>query len=191
MGNQTLDKKSYWKLFTTMFYLSAFTFGGGFVIVSLMRKKFVKEYHWIEEKEILNLIAIAQSSPGSLSINISILVGYKLAGIAGALISITATALPPLITLSIVSFFYMSFKDNITINALMKGMQAAIAAIIFDVTFSLAKDIVKRREIIFTLMTVIVFVAVYFFEINIMVVVLICGLIGAISSSYKFKTQKL
>lgn len=191
MENLTLQKKSYWKLFTTMLYLSAFTFGGGFVIVSLMRKKFVKEYHWIEEKEILNLIAIAQSSPGSLSINISILVGYKLAGIPGALISITATALPPLITLSIVSFFYISFKDNVTVNALMKGMQAAIAAIIFDVTFSLAKDVVKRKELIFSLMTIIVFIAVYFFEINIIFIVLVCGAIGAISSGYKFKSQNI
>lgn len=191
MENLTLEKKSYWKLFITMLYLSAFTFGGGFVIVSLMRKKFVKEYHWIEEKEILNLIAIAQSSPGSLSINISILVGYKLAGIPGALVSITATALPPLITLSIVSFFYISFKDNVTVNALMKGMQAAIAAIIFDVTFSLAKDVVKRKELIFSLMTIAVFVAVYFFEINIIFIVLVCGFIGAISSSYKFKTQHI
>ncbi|WP_231940473.1 chromate transporter [Fusobacterium ulcerans] len=174
-----------------MLYLSAFTFGGGFVIVSLMRKKFVKEYHWIEEKEILNLIAIAQSSPGSLSINISILVGYKLAGIPGALISITATALPPLITLSIVSFFYISFKDNVTVNALMKGMQAAIAAIIFDVTFSLAKDVVKRKELIFSLMTIVVFIAVYFFEINIIFIVLVCGAIGAISSGYKFKSQNI
>lgn len=191
MEKLTLQKKSYWKLFTTMLYLSAFTFEGGFVIVSLMRKKFVKEYHWIEEKEILNLIAIAQSSPGSLSINISILVGYKLAGIPGALISITATALPPLITLSIVSLFYISFKDNVTVNALMKGMQAAIAAIIFDVTFSLAKDVVKKKELIFSLMTIAVFIAVYFFEINIIFIVLICGFIGAISSSYKFKTQNL
>ena len=191
MENLTLEKKSYWKLFITMLYLSAFTFGGGFVIVSLMRKKFVKEYHWIEEKEILNLIAIAQSSPGSLSINISILVGYKLAGIPGALVSITATALPPLMTLSIVSFFYISFKDNVTVNALMKGMQAAIAAIIFDVTFSLAKDVVKRKELIFSLMTIAVFVAVYFFEINIIFIVLVCGFIGAISSSYKFKTQHI
>ncbi len=156
-----------------------------------MRKKFVKEYHWIEEKEILNLIAIAQSSPGSLSINISILVGYKLAGIPGALISITATALPPLITLSIVSFFYISFKDNVTVNALMKGMQAAIAAIIFDVTFSLAKDVVKRKELIFSLMTIVVFIAVYFFEINIIFIVLVCGAIGAISSGYKFKSQNI
>ena len=177
MEKLTLQKKSYWKLFTTMLYLSAFTFGGGFVIVSLMRKKFVKEYHWIEEKEILNLIAI--------------LVGYKLAGIPGALISITATALPPLITLSIVSLFYISFKDNVTVNALMKGMQAAIAAIIFDVTFSLAKDVVKKKELIFSLMTIAVFIAVYFFEINIIFIVLICGFIGAISSSYKFKTQNL
>ena len=73
----------------------------------------------------------------------------------------------------------------------MKGMQAAIAAIIFDVTFSLAKDVVKRKELIFSLMTIVVFIAVYFFEINIIFIVLVCGAIGAISSGYKFKSQNI
>ena len=83
------------KLFISTLYLSAFTFGGGYVIVTLMKKKFVDQYHWIEEKEMLDLIAIAQSSPGAIAVNGAIVVGYKLAGMAGAVTAIAATIIPP------------------------------------------------------------------------------------------------
>ena len=76
------------KLFLSTLYLSAFTFGGGYVIVTLMKKKFVDEYHWIEENEMLDLVAIAQSSPGPIAVNGAIVVGYKLAGMIGVLVSI-------------------------------------------------------------------------------------------------------
>ena len=68
------------KLFISTLYLSTFTFGGGYVIVTLMKKKFVDEYHWIEENEMLDLVAIAQSSPGAIAVNGAIVVCYKLAG---------------------------------------------------------------------------------------------------------------
>ena len=67
------------KLFISTLYLSAFTFGGGYVIVTLMKKKFVDQYHWIDDEEMLDLIAIAQSSPGAIAVNGAIVVGYKLA----------------------------------------------------------------------------------------------------------------
>ena len=69
------------KLFFACLYLSTFTFGGGYVIVTLMKKKFVDDYHWIDENEMLDLVAIAQSSPGPIAVNGAIVVGYKLAGI--------------------------------------------------------------------------------------------------------------
>ena len=88
------------KLFVSTLYLSTFTFGGGYVIVTLMKKKFVDEYHWIEEDEMLDLIAIAQSSPGAIAVNGAIVVGYKLAGLAGALTAIAGTIIPPFVIIS-------------------------------------------------------------------------------------------
>ena len=106
-----MDKKNkYWQLFLSTFKLSACTFGGGFVIIPLMRERFVKELHWIEEEEMLDLTAIAQSSPGSIAINASILVGYHVAGIPGALITVVGSALPPLIIISIISAFLPSIS---------------------------------------------------------------------------------
>lgn len=83
-------KSALWTLFFCTLYLSAFTFGGGYVIVSLMKKKFVDEYHWIEEDEMLDLIAIAQSAPGAIAANGAIVVGYKLAGLPGVLLLVNA-----------------------------------------------------------------------------------------------------
>ena len=93
------------KLFISTLYLSAFTFGGGYVIITLMKKKFVDQYHWIDDEEMLDLIAIAQSSPGAIAVNGAIVVGYKLAGIPGVLLCVLATVLPPFVIISILSVF--------------------------------------------------------------------------------------
>lgn len=179
------DKKFYWKLFLSTFYLSAFTFGGGYVIVPLMRKKFVNEYKWIEEEEMIDLIAIAQSSPGAIAINSSIIIGYELAGPIGAGITLLGTVLPPLIIVSIISLFYIAFRDNLIVNGAMKGMQAGVAAIIVDVVFNLIGDIGKLNDKFSTYLMVGVFIATFF--INIIAIILICGVLGV---AYKYYERK-
>ena len=105
-------KKMLWKIFISTLYLSAFTFGGGYVIVTLMKKKFVDDYHWIEENEMLDLVAIAQSSPGAIAVNGAIVVGYKLAGILGTIVAIIGTVIPPFLIISIISFCYNRSEER-------------------------------------------------------------------------------
>ena len=126
-------QKVLWKLFLSTLYLSAFTFGGGYVIVTLMKDKFVDKYHWIEENEMLDLIAIAQSAPGAIAVNGAIVVGYKLAGLAGVLTAIFGTVLPPFLIISVISVFYQIFRDNFIIRELLDGMQAGVGAVIASV----------------------------------------------------------
>ena len=171
--------KKYLKLFTSTFQLSACTFGGGFVIIPLMRKKFVEDLGWIEEQEMMDLTAIAQSSPGAIAVNASILVGYHVAGISGALLTVLGTVLPPLIIISVISFFYQQFRDNVFVNMAMTGMLAGVAAVICDVVINMAKSILEQKRVIPVLVLVGSFVAVRFFDVNIMVVILVCGMIGA------------
>lgn len=116
------------KLFLSTLYLSAFTFGGGYVIVTLMKKKFVDEYHWIEENEMLDLVAIAQSSPGPIAVNGAIVVGYKLAGMIGVLVSIIGTIIPPFLIISVISVCYQAFRDNFFVSQMLEGMQAGVGA---------------------------------------------------------------
>ncbi len=172
------DKRFYWKLFFSTFTLSAFTFGGGYVIVPLMQKRFVKELKWIDEDEMLDLVAIGQSAPGPIAINTSILVGYRLAGVPGALLTVFGTVLPPLVTITIISFFYIAFRDNHIIQSLLKGMQAGVAAVIADVVIGMAAKIIKDKRILPVIVMVLSFIAASLFDINIVIILLICGALG-------------
>jgi len=181
------NRKFYLKLFLSTFYLSAFTFGGGYVIVPLMRKKFVNEYGWIDENEMIDLIAIAQSAPGVIAINASLIIGYKLAGILGAIVALVGTVLPPLIIISIISLFYIAFRDNRIVNGAMQGMQAGVAAVIADVVFKMVGDI-RKKDKLSTYLMIIVFIATFF--VNIIVIILTCGVFGIIYNRYIRKRVK-
>ncbi len=182
--------KFYWKLFTSSFLLSAFTFGGGYVIVPLMKKKFVDKLNWIEEEEMLNMVAIAQSSPGPIAVNASVLVGYRMAGVWGAFLSTFGTVLPPLVILTVISFFYQSFRDSVVISALLKGMQAGVAAVIVDVVLGMAGKIFMGKQVFSILMMIAAFTATFVFNINVAYIILVCGLIGAAAVIYGDKKKR-
>lgn len=167
-------------LFWSVFQLSACTFGGGFVIIPLMRKKFVEQLHWIEEQEMLDLTAIAQSSPGAIAVNASILIGYHVAGITGALLAVLGTILPPLIIISIVSLFYRAFRDNVIVDMVMKGMLAGVAAVICDVVITMVQGIFKQKRLVSVVMMLAAFGMVHFAHMNVIVILLICGGVGVI-----------
>ena len=173
------DASFYWTLFLSTFTLSAFTFGGGYVIVPLMQKRFVKELEWITEEEMLDLVAIAQSSPGPIAVNASIIIGYRMAGIRGALLSVLGTSVPPLIIITIVSYFYLAFRDNAIVNAVLFGMQAGVAAVIVNVVIDMVKGITKNKKILPIIVMILAFLAAAFTSINIVVILYICGAIGA------------
>ena len=169
-----------WKIFVSTLYLSTFTFGGGYVIVTLMKKKFVDEYHWIEEKEMLDLVAIAQSSPGAIAVNGASVVGYKLAGILGAVISIFGTIIPPFAIISIISVGYNAFRDNYIISQLLEGMQAGVGAVIASVTFEMGGQIGKEKDTVSILIMAGAFLASCILKINVIYIVIACGILGVI-----------
>lgn len=172
-------KGLYWKLFWATFQLSAFTFGGGYVIVPLMRRKFVLHLHWIEDDEMLDLTAIAQSTPGAMAVNASVLVGYRVAGVPGACITVLATVLPPFLILSVISLFYAQFRDNWAVNLILRGMQAGVAAVICDVVVTMSRNILKLQKILPVIMLAGAFAASWFLHINVVVIIIFCAIIGA------------
>lgn len=174
--------KFYWTLFLSTFTLSAFTFGGGYVIVPLMQKRFVKELKWLDEEEMMDLVAISQSAPGPIAINASIIVGYRMAGLVGALLAVAGTALPPLIIITIVSLFYKAFSQNPIVSALLLGMQAGVAAVIVSVVIDMASNIIKDKHVLPIIMMILAFIAAILLNINIVIILLICGAVGAFTS---------
>lgn len=182
--------KFYIKLFLSCFQLSAFTFGGGYVIVSLMRKKFVEKFGWLDDNEMLDFTVIAQSSPGAIAVNASLLIGYRLAGVLGAATTILATILPPFIIIYLVSFGYTALESSPVFQGVMKGMQAGVAAVIIDVVIGMAKTVLKNNKVISLILMICAFFAVTFFSVNVMVIILISGILGALLYSHKNDEQE-
>lgn len=180
----------FWTLFTRTFLLSAFTVGGGYVIVPLMRKTFVEQLGWIEEQEMLDLIAIAQSAPGPIAVNTSILIGYKLAGIPGSLATLLGTILPPLIILTIFSYLYHAIKDNAIIKALFYGMSIGVAVVILDAVTTMAKTILSTRKVLPIALMILAFVITLATGLHIVYIIISCAGIGVVAtliSSYRQK----
>lgn len=178
------------KLFLSTLYLSAFTFGGGYVIVTLMKKKFVDDYHWIEENEMLDLVAIAQSAPGPIAVNGAIVVGYKLAGLAGTLVAIIGTIIPPFVIISLISAFYHAFRDNYLVSQMLEGMQAGVGAVIASVTYEMGCGIIKKKDNVATIVMIAAFIAACVLGINVIYIVIASGAFGVIRTIWNRRRKK-
>ena len=167
-----------WTLFKSMFVLSACTFGGGFVIVSLMKKKYVDQLQWLDEDEMLDVTAITQSCPGPLPVNASVIIGYRMCGILGSLVAVPGSILPPMIIISSISVVYSQFRTNRYIAIALQVMRAGVAAVIIDVVINLAKNVLKTRRILYILMMCAAFISAYLLDVSAMVIILTCLAIG-------------
>lgn len=171
-----------WTLFTSLLYISAFTFGGGFVIVTFMKRRFVDKLGWLDEQEMLDMTALAQSAPGPIALNAAIQVGWRVGGAVGMVIATIATILPPMIILTVVSIFYSAFANNEYVALVLKGMQAGVAAVIADVVCDLGGKVLKTKSWIHIVLMLAAFIATYFLNTNVIFVILASALIGVILS---------
>ena len=189
--NKIKDKKQVLRrLFFSTLYLSAFTFGGGYVIVTLLKKKFVDECHWIEEDEMLDLVAIAQSAPGAIAVNGAIVVGYKLAGMPGAAVAIVATIIPPFVIISAISVFYEAFRDNFLVSQMLTGMQAGVGAVIASVVWQMGADVVRSKSAASVLIMAAAFAATCFFGVNVVLVILAAAGVGVVRTLLAQRQKK-
>ena len=177
---KTGERNVLWTLFTSMLYISAFTFGGGFVIVTFMKKKFVDELHWINEDEMLDMTALAQSAPGAIAVNAAILVGRRVAGFTGMIMSVLGTIIPPITILAVISLFYKAFATNPWVAAVLGGMQAGVAAGICDVVWNLGAKVVKEKSAMSIAIMAGAFIATAFFKVNVIVIILCAAALGVI-----------
>lgn len=187
--NKKSNANTLWQLFKSMFVLSSCTFGGGFVIVSLMKKKFVEELKWLDEDEMLDITAITQSSPGPLPVNASVIIGYRMAGIVGAIVSVLGTILPPMIIISLISLCYEQFRTNTIIATALQVTRAGVAAVIVDVTLNLAGNVLKTKNTFYIFMMAICFVAVVVFKISAMLIILSCLFIGIATALISYRKE--
>ncbi|MCO8287693.1 chromate transporter [Tetragenococcus halophilus] len=175
-------------LFRITFSVSAFIFGGGYIAIPMMRRYFVNDLELISEQDLMDMAAIAQSTPGAIAVNIAVLVGYRIAGLAGAIISFVGTVLPPIVIISVISMFYQAFRDNHIISAILKGMEAGVAAVIVDLVIDMGQVILKEKNFLLTMMPPLVFVTSFIFNINVLFIIPSCAVLCVIQTYIKSKT---
>lgn len=134
-------KTSYWRLFYTFFKIGAFTFGGGWAMISIIEREIVDKYHWIERDEFLDLLAIAQSMPGILAVNIATAVGDKLRGGKGSIVASLGTIMPSFLIILAIAIFLTPdiIKNNRVISAIFMGIRPAVVALIIAPVITSAK----------------------------------------------------
>lgn len=157
-------KKPYLWLLGVNLFISTFTFGGGYVVVPMIRRYFVERRRCFTEEELVSMAAVAQSTPGAIAINLSALAGFRTAGLGGAVLSCIAAILPPLAILGLVSAFYAA---NAVIAAVLKGMQAGVAALIVDLIIDMCRMLLKERSPLLTAMIPCAFLASFVLNVNV------------------------
>ena len=135
----------YLEAFGIFFKIGAFTIGGGYAMVPLIENEIVTKRNWISKDDFIDLLAIAQSAPGILAVNISIFIGYKLRGIRGSLVTALGTVLPSFVIILAIAMFFHNFKDNPIVERIFKGIRPAVVALIAAPTFSMAKSAKVNR----------------------------------------------
>ena len=151
-----------WTLFTSMLTISSFTFGGGFVIVTLMKRRFVDELGWMDEDEMLDIAAMAQSTPGAIAVNVAVL----------------GTVIPPFVLLSVLSLCYEAFRQLYPVRLALAGMQAGVAAVILDVAWGLGKNVARKKDRVDLVLMALVFIAQWFTNLNTAVIILSAAAVG-------------
>ena len=140
----------YLEAFSIFFKIGAFTIGGGYAMVPLIENEIVTKRSWIAKEDFIDLLAISQSAPGILAVNISIFIGYRLRGIRGSIITALGTILPSFLIILAIALFFHNFKDNTIVERIFKGIRPAVVALIAAPLYKMGKSAgVTRKTIIF------------------------------------------
>lgn len=170
--------KIIFEIFLSIFKIGAFTFGGGYAMIPLIEQEVVNNKKWLNKDEFMDVLVVAQSFPGAMAINASIFLGYRIAGILGAISALIAVILPSFIIIILIAAFFMQFRNNYYVNAAFMGITAAVPMLVLVGAISLAKGIPKNLRSLITIL--ISLIALIFFHINPVVVIIVSGVYGAI-----------
>ena len=135
----------YVEIFTSFAKIGAFTIGGGYAMIPLIQKEVVERRGWVKEEEFLDYLAISQSAPGILAINISIFIGEKLKGVKGSVIAALGSALPSFIMILLIALFFQGYRDNEVVNKIFMGIRPAVVALIAVPFLTLSKSAITNR----------------------------------------------
>lgn len=184
-----MDKKSkILALFLTFLRIGAFTFGGGYAMIPLIQKEIVENKKWLTDEDILEIIAISESTPGPIAINSATFVGKRVAGFFGALVSTLGVILPSFLIIFTISLVLEKFKDIKAVQYAFEGIRAGVLALIVKALWSMYKQSPKNAVAYIVMASA--FIITSFFDINVLIVIISCALFGLITSIVASRRDK-
>ena len=169
-------KPSLFELFWSTFCIGAVTFGGGYAMIPVLEQTFVSKKGWLSEEEMIDLLAIAEMTPGPIAINASTFVGTKMAGVPGAVAATLGMVTPSFAIIAVVSGFYMQFQSNPTVGAALLGIRAGVTALVLSAVLKLGKKAVRKP--IDWAICLLAFVAVGVYGVSAILAIVTAGLCG-------------
>ncbi len=170
--------KRAWELFCTFFRIGAFTFGGGYAMIPLIQTETVENKKWISDNDILEIVAIAESTPGPIAINSATFVGYKVAGILGSVCATLGVVVPSFVIILLISFVLKEFAHLTPVKYAFEGIRAGVLALILKSLIKMYKQVPKN--VFSYIVLAIAFVAAAFTNVNIIGVIALCALLGVL-----------
>lgn len=172
-----------WQLFATFFRIGAFTFGGGYAMIPLIQKEVVETKKWITDDDILEVVAIAESTPGPIAVNSATFVGYKVCGVLGSLCATLGVILPSFVVITIIYYLLREFSDIPAVQYAFFGIRAGVLALILKALYSMAKKC-PRNTVAYVIVGL-AFLTAVLTEINTIYIIIACAIIGLITSLIK------
>ncbi|MFA7075375.1 MAG: chromate transporter [Candidatus Izemoplasmatales bacterium] len=174
-------------LFWSFFKIGLFTFGGGYAMIPFIHQYAVEKFKWITDDEFLDIIAIAESTPGPIAINSATYIGYKVKGVAGSALATLGVILPSIVIITIIAAFFMQFKDNQYIEYAFKGIRIGVAVLILNAALRMYKKLDKNLLSYLLMFTGLVLML--FEVIPVILVIVIGGAVGIINQIYKTRGE--
>ena len=179
---------SLWTLFLSFFKIGAFTFGGGYAMIPIIEKEAIEKQHWITNADMLDIIAIAESTPGVLAVNTATFVGYKVRKFWGSVAATLGVVLPAFIIISVLSYFIAQVRDNLWVAAAFEGIRAAVVVLIINAVVKLSKGC-KKDWFNYCLMGL-AFILVAFLNLPVIPVILCAAILGILYTLFVLPKMK-
>ncbi|MDA3932531.1 MAG: chromate transporter [Tenericutes bacterium] len=178
----------YFKLFWTFFKIGLFTFGGGYAMIPFIHKFGVDKYQWITEQEFMNIIAIAESTPGPIAINSATYIGHKVKGVRGSAAATLGVSLPSFIIIILIAAFFMQFKDNMHVEYAFQGIRIGVAILVVNAAVRMYRKLDKNY--MSYILIAIGFGLLLFDFLSVIYVIIVGGGIGIITQILKARGEE-
>lgn len=172
--------KLLFEIFWVFFKIGAFTFGGGYAMIPLISRETVENKKWISDQDILDIVAIAESTPGPIAINSATFVGYKVAGTLGSVFATLGTVIPSFLIILLISFVLEEFEDITVVRYAFEGIRAGVLALIIKAFYTMYKK--SPKNLISYMISVLAFVLAAIVKLDVLYCIIVCAVIGLTSS---------